>query len=66
MTVRRLADNQDINFKFDNQDLKFLNSLLKITQKIKNNLLLYQVCFMLNKKQGVGCLKKQLLLSPIF
>ena len=29
MTVRRLADNQDINFKFDNQDLKFLNSLLE-------------------------------------
>ena len=28
MTVRRLADNQDINFKFDIDDLKFLYCLL--------------------------------------
>ena len=35
MTVRRLADNQDINFKFDNHDLKFLNSLLENYPKDK-------------------------------
>ena len=29
MTVRRLADNQDIDFTFDDKDLIFLNSLLK-------------------------------------
>ena len=29
MTVRRLADNQDIDFTFDDKDLIFLNSLLE-------------------------------------
>jgi NADH-quinone oxidoreductase subunit E len=29
MTVRRLADNQDIDFNFDDKDLIFLNSLLE-------------------------------------
>ena len=29
MTVRRLADNQEVDFNFDNKDLIYLNSLLE-------------------------------------
>ena len=66
MTVRRLADNQDINFKFDNQDLIFLNSLLENYPKDKKQSAVVPSLFMLNVKQGVGFLKKQFLLSPTF
>ena len=55
MTVRRLADNQDINFKFDNQDLKFLNSLLENYPKDKKQSAVVPSLFYAQRKAG-GCL----------
>ena len=52
MTVRRLADNQDINFKFDNQDLKFLNSLLENYPKDKKQSAVVPSLFYAQRKAG--------------
>ena len=52
MTVRRLADNQDINFKFDNQDLKFLNSLLENYPKEKKQSAVVPSLFYAQRKAG--------------
>ncbi|MBP56627.1 MAG: NADH-quinone oxidoreductase subunit E [Rhodobiaceae bacterium] len=52
MTVRRLADNQDINFKFDNQDLKFLNSLLENYPEDKKQSAVVPSLFYAQRKAG--------------
>ena len=62
MTVRRLADNQDINFKFDNQDLKFLNSLLKNYPKDKKQSAVIPSLFYAQRKVG-GWLPEKAILA---
>ena len=62
MTVRRLADNQDINFKFDNQDLKFLNSLLEIYPKDKKQSAVVPSLFYAQRKAG-GWLPEKAILA---
>ena len=52
MRVRRLADNQDINFKFDNQDLKFLNSLLENYPEDKKQSAVVPSLFYAQRKAG--------------
>ena len=62
MTVRRLADNQDINFKFDNQDLKFLNSLLENYPKDKKQSAVVPSLFYAQRKAG-GWLPEKAILA---
>ena len=62
MTVRRLADNQDINFKFDNQDLKFLNSLLENYPKDKKQSAVVPSLFYAQGKAG-GWLPEKAILA---
>ena len=62
MTVRRLADNKDINFKFDNQDLKFLNSLLKNYPKDKKQSAVVPSLFYAQRKAG-GWLPEKAILA---
>jgi len=62
MTVRRLADNQDINFKFDNQDLKFLNSLLKNYPEDKKQSAVVPSLFYAQRKAG-GWLPEKAILA---
>ena len=62
MTVRRLADNQDINFKFDNQDLKFLNSLLENYPEDKKQSAVVPSLFYAQRKAG-GWLPEKAILS---
>ena len=66
MTVRRLADNQDIDFNFDDKDLIFLNSLLENYPNDKKQSAVVPSLFYAQKKQVVGCLKKLLLLCLTF
>ena len=61
MTVRRLADNQDINFKFDNQDLKFLNSLLENYPKDKKQSAVVPSLFYAQRKAGGWLPEKSIL-----
>ena len=62
MTVRRLVDNQDINFKFDNQDLKFLNSLLENYPKDKKQSAVVPSLFYAQRKAG-GWLPEKAILA---
>ena len=62
MTVRRLADNQDINFKFDNHDLKFLNSLLENYPKDKKQSAVVPSLFYAQRKAG-GWLPEKAILA---
>ena len=62
MTVRRLADNQDINFKFDNQDLKFLNSLLENYPEDKKQSAVVPSLFYAQRKAG-GWLPEKAILA---
>ena len=62
MTVRRLADNQDIKFKFDNQDLKFLNSLLENYPKDKKQSAVVPSLFYAQGKAG-GWLPEKAILA---
>ena len=62
MTVRRLADNQDINFKFDKQDLKFLNSLLENYPKDKKQSAVVPSLFYAQRKAG-GWLPEKAILA---
>ena len=62
MTVRRLADNQDINFKFDNHDLKFLNSLLENYPKDKKQSAVVPSFFYAQRKAG-GWLPEKAILA---
>ena len=62
MTVRRLADNQDTNFKFDNQDLKFLNSLLENYPKDKKQSAVIPSLFYAQRKAG-GWLPEKAILA---
>ena len=62
MTVSRLADNQDINFKFDNQDLKFLNSLLENYPKDKKQSAVVPSLFYAQRKAG-GWLPEKAILA---
>ena len=62
MTVRRLADNQDINFKFDNKDLKFLNSLLENYPKDKKQSAFVPSLFFAQRKAG-GWLPEKAILA---
>ena len=62
MTVRRLADNQDINFKFDNEDLKFLNSLLENYPKDKKQSAVVPSLFYAQRKAG-GWLPEKAILA---
>ena len=62
MTVRRLADNQDINFKFDNKDLKFLNSLLENYPKDKKQSAVVPSLFYAQRKAG-GWLPEKAILA---
>ena len=62
MTVRRLADNQDTNFKFDNQDLKFLNSLLENYPKDKKQSAVVPSLFYAQRKAG-GWLPEKAILA---
>ena len=62
MTVRRLADNQDINFKFDNQDLKFLNSLLENYPKDKKQSAVVPSLFYAQRNAG-GWLPEKAILA---
>ena len=62
MTVRRLADNQDIDFKFDNQDLKFLNSLLENYPKDKKQSAVVPSLFYAQRKAG-GWLPEKAILA---
>ena len=62
MTVRRLPDNQDINFKFDNQDLKFLNSLLENYPKDKKQSAVVPSLFYAQRKAG-GWLPEKAILA---
>ena len=62
MTVRRLADNQDINFKFDNHDLKFLNSLLENNPKDKKQSAVVPSLFYAQRKAG-GWLPEKAILA---
>ena len=62
MTVRRLADNQDINFKFDNHDLKFLNSLLENFPKDKKQSAVVPSLFYAQRKAG-GWLPEKAILA---
>ena len=62
MTVRGLADNQDINFKFDNQDLKFLNSLLENYPKDKKQSAVVPSLFYAQRKAG-GWLPEKAILA---
>ena len=52
MTVRRLADNQDIDFTFDDKDLIFLNSLLKNYPNDKKQSAVVPSLFYAQKKAG--------------
>ncbi len=62
MTVKRLADNQDINFKFDNKDLKFLNSLLENYPKDKKQSAVVPSLFYAQRKAG-GWLPEKAILA---
>ena len=62
MTVRRLADNQDINFKFDTQDLKFLNSLLENYPEDKKQSAVVPSLFYAQRKAG-GWLPEKAILA---
>ena len=62
MTVRRLADNQDINFKFDNHDFKFLNSLLENYPKDKKQSAVVPSLFYAQRKAG-GWLPEKAILA---
>ena len=62
MTVKRLADNQDINFKFDNHDLKFLNSLLENYPKDKKQSAVVPSLFYAQRKAG-GWLPEKAILA---
>ena len=62
MTVRRLANNQDINFKFDSQDLKFLNSLLENYPKDKKQSAVVPSLFYAQRKAG-GWLPEKAILA---
>ena len=62
MTVRRLANNQDINFKFDSQDLKFLNSLLENYPKDKKQSAVIPSLFYAQRKAG-GWLPEKAILA---
>ena len=62
MTVRRLEDNQDINFKFDNKDLKFLNSLLENYPKDKKQSAVVPSLFYAQRKAG-GWLPEKAILA---
>ena len=52
MTVRRLADNQDIDFTFDDKDLIFLNSLLENYPNDKKQSAVVPSLFYAQKKAG--------------
>ena len=52
MTVRRLADNQDIDFNFDDKDLIFLNSLLENYPNDKKQSAVVLSLFYAQKKAG--------------
>ena len=52
MTVRRLADNQDIDFNFDDKDLIFLNSLLENYPNDKKQSAVVPSLFYAQKKAG--------------
>ena len=52
MTVRRLADNQDIDFTFDDKDLIFLNSLLENYPNDKKQSAVLPSLFYAQKKAG--------------
>ena len=62
MTVRRLADNQDVNFKFDKQDLKFLNSLLENYPRDKKQSAVVPSLFYAQRKAG-GWLPEKAILA---
>jgi len=62
MTAGRLADNQDVNFKFDNQDLKFLNSLLENYPKDKKQSAVIPSLFYAQHKAG-GWLPEKAILA---
>ena len=62
MTAGRLADNQDVNFKFDNQDLKFLNSLLENYPKDKKQSAVVPSLFYAQRKAG-GWLPEKAILA---
>ena len=52
MTVRRLADNQDIDFTFDDKDIIFLNSLLENYPNDKKQSAVVPSLFYAQKKAG--------------
>jgi len=52
MTVRRLADNQEVDFNFDNKDLLYLNSLLKNYPEDKKQSAVVPSLFYAQKKAG--------------
>ena len=52
MTVRRLADNQDIDFTFDDKDLIFINSLLENYPNDKKQSAVVQSLFYAQQKAG--------------
>ncbi len=52
MTVRRLADNQEVDFNFDNKDLIYLNSLLENYPEDKKQSAVVPSLFYAQKKAG--------------
>ena len=62
MTVRRLADNQEVDFNFDNKDLIYLNSLLENYPEDKKQSAVVPSLFLLRKRQEVGYPKELSLL----
>ena len=52
MTVRRLADNQEVDFNFDNKDLLYLNSLLENYPEDKKQSAVVPSLFYAQKKAG--------------
>ena len=62
MTVRRLADNQDIDFNFDDKDLIFLNSLLENYPNDKKQSAVVPSLFYAQKKAG-GWLREKAIIA---
>ena len=62
MTVRRLADNQDIDFNFDDKDLIFLNSLLENYPNDKKQSAVVPSLFYAQRKAG-GWLPEKAILA---
>ena len=61
MTVRRLADNQDIDFTFDDKDLIFLNSLLENYPNDKKQSAVVPSLFYAQQKAGGGLPEKAII-----